>query len=254
MNSLYKFVAFAILFIVVSCNPNKRNNLLRVATAANLRFAMEEVNAAFEVETGIEVETITASSGKLTAQIKSGAPYDVFLSANYKYPNKLHQEGFSSDKPKLFCKGHLVIWTNKNLSFDSTLISLTDPSIEKIAIANPQTAPYGIAAEELLKNLKLYDKIKSKLIYAENVAQLNQYVLNKAVSVGITAKSAVLASKLKGVGKWENLPLNSYSSVQQYVIGLRSAKTTKGKTEKYLSFLSSLKAKEILKDYGYIAD
>ena len=151
----------------------------------------------------------------------------------------------------MLCKGQLVIWTNKELSLDSTLTNLTSATIEKIAIANPQNAPYGIAAKELLNNLNLYDSIKTKLIFAENVAQLNQYIINKAADIGITAKSAVLAPKLHRVGKWKELPIKLYSPVEQYVVKLKTESPATEIAQKYMQYLSSYEATELLQKYGY---
>lgn len=240
-----------ILSIYLSCNSTHSSKSLRVATAANLRFAMEELNLAFENETGFNVEMITASSGKLTAQIKNGAPFNVFLSASLMYPQTLFQQGYTESKPQLFCKGLLVIWTNKNILIDSTLEFIKSTDIQKIAIANPQNAPYGIAAEEILKNLNLYDTIKSKLIYAENVSQLNQYVLNKATDVGLTSKSAVLSPQLKNTGIWKELNHELYSPVMQYAVVLKSPAGQIEKAKKYVDFLKSKKAVSILNSYGY---
>ncbi|NJO89518.1 MAG: molybdate ABC transporter substrate-binding protein [Chloroflexia bacterium] len=212
---------------------------------------MEEINAKFENESGQKVEMITASSGKLTAQIKNGAPYDVFISANFKYPSALHNEGYTKDKPVLFCKGTLVVWANKDFIPDSTLANLTNPAIEKIGIANPQNAPYGIVAEELLKNLGLYDSIKSKIVFAENVSQLNQYVTNKVVDIGITAKSAVMSPKLKNIGRWKEIDSENYSVVNQFFIELKSSKKGNDKIGSYLKFLTTEKAKNILVKHGY---
>jgi molybdate transport system substrate-binding protein len=248
---LIKPIVYAGVSFLLMCSPATNSKKpLRVAVAANLRFVMEEVNVAFEKETGIGVEMVTASSGKLTAQIKSGAPYDVFLSANFKYPNSLYRDGYAKSKPVLFCKGTLVAWTNKSLVPDSTLANLTDTEIKKIGIANPQNAPYGIAAEELLKKLGLYSSIKSKLVFAENVSQLNQYVLNNAVDLAITAKSAVLSSKLKGIGEWKEIDTINYSVVKQYFVELKSKKNA-NVVEKYLDFFSSHRTEEILNKYGY---
>ncbi len=240
-----------LLVVFLSCNANKSRKLIRVATAANLRFVMEEINTEFENESGFKVEMITASSGKLTAQIESGAPYDVFISANFKYPNTLYNEGYTNGKPILFCKGTLVVWTNKDFIPDSTLTNLTNSNIEKIGIANPQNAPYGIAAEELLNNLGLFDSIKSKIVFAENVSQLNQYVINKAVDIGITAKSAVKSPKLKETGNWKEIDSKNYSVVNQFFIELKSQDNTSSMVDKYLKFLTSDMAKNILIKYGY---
>ena len=251
-----KIKNFLILSItlLISCNLKQNKTELRVATAANLRFAMEQVNSSFEKQFGIKVEMITASSGKLTAQIKNGAPYDIFLSANFKYPNTLYHEKLTQQKPVLFCKGVIIVWTNKDITLDSSLIFLKNPEIEKIAIANPKNAPYGIASEELLRNLNLYDEIKSKLIFAENVSQLNQYVINRATDVGLTSKSAVFIPKLKNTGKWKEIDTSLYTTVKQYVVELKRNDNPSPNTKKYIDFLFSEKAKKILKSYGYLTD
>ena len=244
-------ISFAFVSFLFSCNISDKEELIRVAAAANLRFVMEEINVAFEKETTIRVEMVTASSGKLTAQIKSGAPYEVFLSANFKYPNILYLEGYAENAPVLFCKGSLVVWTNKKKLLEPPLVNLADPKVGKIGIANPKNAPYGMAAEELLKNIGLYDSVRTKLVYAENVSQLNQYVLNEAVDIGITAKSAIMTSKLKGVGEWKAIDTAHHKSINQYLIKLKLKKLKTVKVNQYLNFLRSPKAKSIFNKYGY---
>lgn len=250
---LQLFVFAFVPFLLFCNNTDEKRDSLRIAVAANLRFAIEEINTEFEKKTGIIIDAVTASSGKLTAQIKNGAPYDAFLSANYKYPITLYQEGFAKTKPQLFCQGILVIWTTKDLFPDSTLANLVNPEITKIGIANPQNAPYGIAAEELLKNAGLIDILRTKLVYAENVSQLNQYVINRAVDYGITSKSAVMAPKLTNTGRWKEINYNSYTPVKQYFVKLK-VKNSKNDVDKYFSFLSSQKAKKILEKHGYFTD
>lgn len=244
-------VALLVLLVSISCNQARTPGTLRIATAANLRFAMEDINNAFEKESGDKVEMITASSGKLTAQIENGAPFDVFLSASFKYPQKLYEAGHTIGTPELFCKGMLVAWTNKNIPIDSILETLLSADIQKIGIANPQNAPYGIAAEEVLKKLNLFEKVKSKLIYAENVSQLNQYILNKVVDVGLTSKSAVLSPQLKNIGIWKEISPELYSPVMQYVVKLKFANKNSDGAKQYVEFLKGKKAKAILRAYGY---
>jgi len=189
------FVTFT--FVVSSCCSNNSSIPLRIAAASNLRYALEEINAEFEKETNIKVEMSAASSGKLTAQIQNGAPFDIFLSANKKYPYYLYENGFSIEKPKLFCCGLVVYWTNKDLNLKGDILEIKSENIQKIAIANPQNAPFGIAAVEALNSVSVYDSIKPKVIFAENVSQISQYVLNNNVDVGFTSKSVVLSPKSK---------------------------------------------------------
>lgn len=248
LNALIKSFSYIVLLLVLSGCSKPKSEVLRIACAANLRFAMEEVNAAFQKKHDLEVEMVTASSGKLTAQIKNAAPFDFFLSANFKYPNSLFKGGLANQKPILFCYGSLVVWTNSQKNIDSNLTFLLKDSIRKIAIANPENAPYGIAAVELLKSLKLYDKIKSKLVFAENVAQLNQYILNKVADVGITAKSAVKSTKLLNVGKWVELSAENYNKIGQYYIVIDEKNSN---INTYLEFLKSIDAKHILQKHGY---
>lgn len=248
MQSLTKSLSYVLLLLIFKGCSEPKSEVIRIACAANLRFAIEEVNAAFEKKHGLEVEMATASSGKLTAQIINGAPFDFFISANFKYPNTLFKKGFVKQKPVELCKGSLVAWTNNSINIDSSLAFLEEQQIKKIAIANPENAPYGIAAVELLSNLQLYNKIESKLVYAENVAQLNQYILNKVVDVGITAKSAVKSPKLLNVGKWVDISTDGYKEIGQYYI-VTNHKNNNLKT--YQDYIESKEAKEIIKKHGY---
>ena len=118
---------------------------ITVATAANVQYAMEELKKAFKRSTGITVHTVVASSGKLAAQIKSGAPFDLFLSANMKYPKYLRQHRFAVNDPKIYAYGSLVLWTLKPIELDKGIKSLLNPKIERIAIPNPKNAPSNLA-------------------------------------------------------------------------------------------------------------
>ena len=233
----------------LSCNSNKTKPL-RIAAASNLRYVLEELNAEFEKETGIKVEMSVASSGKLTAQIQNGAPFDVFLSANKKYPQFLFNNGFSTKKPKLFCSSLLVYWTNKEIVLKGDIYELELANIQRIAIANPQNAPFGQATVQALKSLLIYDSVKAKIVFAENVSQISQYVLNNNVDVGFSSKSLVLSPKLKGRGKWFDVDENLHEPINQFVILLKQKKLNKN-ANKYYKFLFTKKAQNIFKSYGY---
>ena len=144
---------FGILIVVVytlaGCQGGPNSNLT-IATAANMQFAMKALIKGFEASSGVTCHMVVSSSGKLTAQVKEGAPYDVFVAANLKYPNAVYEAGLAHFPAKVYALGALVLWSMDE-GITPSLEVLTDPSIHHIAIANPKTAPYGLAAEETLK-------------------------------------------------------------------------------------------------------
>lgn len=185
-------------------------NKITIAAAANVQFVLNELTKDFESSTGIKTEIILNSSGKLTAQIKEGAPYDVFVSADMKYPAELYKTGFAIDSPRVYANGLLVLWTTKDeVKPDPTLKVLTSNAVKKIAIANPQTAPYGEASVEAMNYYKVYDKVKDKLVYGESISQTNQFIISGSAEIGFTAKSIVLADEMKGKGIWVDIDRKS---------------------------------------------
>jgi len=238
---------FFLLFI--SCNQEEQNTLT-IATAANMQFAMHELTDAFTEETGLNCEIITSSSGKLTAQIKEGAPYDIFVSADMKFPNDLFESGFTLDKPRIYAYGKLVIWTmNTQLSPDFN--AMLKGHIHHIAMANPKTAPYGVAAEEVLKNKNIYNKLQSKLVFGESVAQTNQFIVSYAAEIGFTAKSIVLSKNMKDKGRWKEVDDRLYTPIAQGVVVLKNRNTRIKEAAQFQDFLFSVKGKEILNKFGY---
>ena len=226
---------------------------ITVAAAANVQYALDELKAEFKKETGIDVSVIIGSSGQLTAQIKAGAPYDVFISADMKYAEALYRDKAAVVSPKVYASGSLVVWSmKKKIKFDKELKILLSSSVKKIASANPATAPYGAAAIEALKYLGIYDKIKSKLVYGESIAQANQFIYSKAVDAGFTAKSVVLSPQMKGKGTWKEIDPGAYKPIEQGCVILKYGYDNhKDESEKFFRFLFSQKAKDILVKYGY---
>ena len=223
---------------------------LRVAVAANAQFVMEEIRTAFQKKTGITVESIVNSSGKLTTQIQQGAPYDVFLSADMAYPTTLHEQGLTTASPVVYAYGSLVLWTLGEFPLSTDLKGLLNENIRHVAIANPSTAPYGEAAVSLLKYTKLLEKVQPKVVYGESIAQVNQYVLTGSAEVGFTAKSVVLDPSLKGKGHWIDLPAKGYSPIAQGVVILKRTSQLKA-AEQFTTFLGSPAARRILQQFGY---
>lgn len=243
---------FLILIAIIEINTIAKSKIT-IAVAANVQYAMNELKAEFTRETGIDVTVIIGSSGQLTAQIKAGAPYDVFISADMKYPQTIYSDKFAVDSPKVYAKGSLVIWTmKKGITFDKRLKTLLGKSINKIAIANPITAPYGAATVEALKYFGIYKQVKDKLIYGESIAPTNQFIYSKAADAGFTAKSVVLSPQMEGKGKWMEIESDSYKRIDQGCVILKYGyNNQKDESIKFYNFLFSKKAKNILSKFGY---
>ena len=223
---------------------------LRVAVAANAQFVMEQLKTAFQKKTGIEVESIVNSSGKLTTQIQQGAPYDVFLSADMDYPQMLHKAGLTFAAPIVYAYGSLVLWTAGDLPVSADLKILSDPAVRHVAIANPATAPYGEAAVAFLKYKKILAQVQPKVVYGESIAQVNQYILTGAAEIGFTAKSVVLDPSLSKRGHWVDLPTKGYSPIAQGVVVLKRT-TLSNEAQQFVQFLRSREARHILQQFGY---
>lgn len=223
---------------------------ITIAVAANAQFAMKEIEKQYEKQTGKNVELIISSSGKLTAQIREGAPYDIFLSADMEYPQVLFKEGLAAE-PKVYAFGSLVLWTCK--SFASLNInSLLSSEVKTIAIANPKVAPYGEAAISVMKYYKVYEKAESKLVYGESISQVTHYITTQSADMGFTAKSVVLSPEMQGKGKWIDLDKRSYQPIEQGAVILNSsAKRNRAGVEDFYKYIFSESARKIFRKYGY---
>ncbi len=226
---------------------------ITVATAANMKYAATDIAKAFTKESGIDVKIITGASGKLAQQIMSGAPYDAFLSADIEYPAKLAQGGFTTTPSQTYAYGRLILWSDTGVNLSKGITILTDPSVKKIAIANPKTAPYGVEAMNAIRYYKVdIAAVTPKLVIAESISQVGAYVTTKAVDVGFMAKSIVLTPEMKNVGQWTEVDPKSYNTIDQAMVGLKNGSPENQiAAKKFLKFMSSVKAQEILKASGY---
>lgn len=246
-NSLHYLLAL-VFVLFLQCAPIKKD-ILRIATAANMQFAMPELVAAYQQQSGQDCEIILSSSGKLTAQIKAGAPFDVFVSADMKYPQLLFTADLTTSQPVVYAYGKLVLWTTKH-SQSPNFEYLFSPKTAKIALPNPQIAPYGRAAREVLHFNDTTRILDSKLVFGESIAQTNQFITTGAVDYGFTAKSVVLSSQLPVQGLWQELDNDQYQPIEQGVVVLKSSKLLSQATA-FKTFLLSPIAKEILDTFGY---
>lgn len=242
------FLLGILLFFGACQSPSTRPKLT-ISVASNMQFAVSEIAGAFTEKTKTPVDLIIGSSGKLTAQITEGAPYDVFLSADLKYPQQLYQNRLAVQSPKVYAYGKLVLWTH-NENVNPTIQGLTDETITHIALANPKTAPYGSAAIEVLKHHGIYGEVSQKLVFGESISQTNQFIMSEAAQVGFTAKSVVLSSNLKEKGKWSDVDSSDYTPIAQGIVLLNENRETKA----FYTFIFSEEAKKILKNYGYSVD
>lgn len=246
-------IIFFFLSILVEQPSYAQNNQITIAVAANVQYAIKDLKTEFNKESGIGTKIIIGSSGQLTAQINQGAPYDVFISADMMYPNTLYKDNMAVNKPRVYAYGSLVLWTmKKGIHFRKNFAELLNDHIQKIALANPRTAPYGVATVEALKYFKIYNKVKSKLIYGESIAPTNQYIISGAADIGFTAKSVVMSPVMKGKGHWTGINPSAYQPIKQgCVILTYGYRNHRKASETFYHFMFSKKARLILKKFGY---
>jgi molybdate transport system substrate-binding protein len=226
---------------------------LTVAVAANVQYTFDDLQTEFKRDTGHDLKPVYNSSGKFAAQIMNGAPFDVFLSADMEFPEKLHKEGFTAAAPKAYAYGTLVLWTMNDLDLKNWQSTLAGLAVKKIAIANPKTAPYGRETVRALNHLKLYEALRPKFVYGESIAQTNQYIYSKAADAGFTAKSVVASPEMQGRGTWIELPKGAYQPIAQGAVILRHGQQTKPKlAQQFYDFMYSAKARAILERHGYL--
>lgn len=237
-----------------SCkNATDPSSSLTVAVAANAQYAAVAIKEAFEQQTQIRVTLVIASSGKLTAQIQQSAPYDLFLSADMDYPLYLFDEGRAVTPPQVYATGELVLWTkDQDLALDEPAAVLLQSDIQRIAIAQVRTAPYGKAAQSWLVQQGLLRKIEPKLVFGESIAQVNAYVLSGAVQLGFTARSVVVSPQLAGQGNYRVLAADSYPAIEQgLVITQYGQENHPEACQSFWNFMQSTPAQTILQQYGY---
>ncbi len=241
-----------LLFVLLSTCIFTQAQKLRIAVAANAQFVSKKLAEEFKKQTGADADLIVSSSGKLTTQIEQGARFDIFLSADMKYPQELAEKSLTLEQPKIYAYGQLVLWVlNKDLKL-SKPADLLLPGYKKIAVANPALAPYGEAAMQVLTKLGLSDRLRMKLVFGESIGQVNQYLLTGATEAAFTAKSIVLDPEQQDKGKWIAINENLYKPIAQGVVILKSA-TGKNleDAQKFYAFLFGSRGRQILKAYGY---
>lgn len=248
LGKMTKVLLYATYWIALVGCGQSTDLKLTIAVAANMQFAMEEIVNAFEQKSGLNCATVVSSSGKLTAQISEGAPYDILVSADMKYPEKLFQTGIAVEQPVIYAYGVLVMWSTVK-GFQPSIELLQSPEVRHVALPNPKTAPYGAAAMEVLQHYGILESIQRKLVYGESISQTNQFIISRSAEIGFTAKSVVLSSQMKETGNWAELNQDLYAPLAQGIVVLDNERRNLSK--QFFDFLFSPDAKEILLKYGY---
>ena len=226
-----------------------------VAAASDLQFALVEVAAAFKRRTGQSVKLTFGSSGNFARQIRQGAPFQVFFSANEDFVRDLARDGFTRGPGELYAIGRIVIMVPKGsaLKADGRLAdlkaALADGRLKRLAIANPEHAPYGTRAEEALRHAGLWEAVKPRLIYGENVSQAAQFAVSGNADGGIIAYSLVLAPQVAALGTYELIPEEWHRPLRQSMVLTRSAGPA---AEAFLAFARSAEARVIFRKFGFV--
>ncbi len=226
---------------------------LTVAAASDLQSALPAIASQFEKETGERLRLTFGSSGNFFTQIQNGAPFDVFLSADIDYPRRLEASGHA-ERGSLYeyATGRLVLWTRKDSGIDlgRGLIVLADPRVRRIAIANPEHAPYGRAAVAALRHEGLYERVRQKFVRGENISQAAQFADSGSADVGLLALSLALAPALKSSGAYTDIPQSWHPPIEQGAIILTSSRQ-KVLARQFLDYLKKPDALRILQSYGF---
>ncbi|MCB5189833.1 molybdate ABC transporter substrate-binding protein [Methylobacillus arboreus] len=227
----------------------------RIAAAADLKFVLEELSQTFEKQGGEKPAITYGSSGAITTQINNGAPFELFLSADEDYVTKLNAGGFTRDEGVLYATGHLVIVAPKQapLEVDSELkglqAALQAGKLQRLAIANPEHAPYGRRAVEVLKHAGIWEQIQPRLVLGENVAQAAQFAISGSTDGGIVALSLVKSPQLAGSVKYAEIPESWHSPQRQRMVLLKNSGSN---AKAFYDFLQQPAARQVFSRYGFV--
>ena len=225
---------------------------ITIAAAADLRFAMDEIVKQFRTAQPDDViDVIYGSSGKFFTQIQQGAPYDLFFSADIGYPHELEKSGFAGAPAVPYATGRIVLWSPSRDASKMTLKDLANPKIGKVAIANPQHAPYGKRAEEALRALGLWEKVEPKLVYGENIAHAAQFVQTGNAQVGIIALALALSPELASKGGYWLIPDHLHQPLEQGFVITRRAQG-KALAQRFADYMGSPAARAVMTRYGFV--
>jgi len=228
---------------------------LTIAAASDLQAVLPEIAARFESATGVHATLAFGSSGNLSTQIENGAPFDVFLSADVAYPERLIADRHAfPDTLVRYARGRLVLWTRADSGLDvgRGLSVLTDAAVRRIAIANPEHAPYGRAAVEAMRRAQVYDRVREKLVLGENISQAAQFARSGNADAGLLARSLALGAGLRDVGRFVDVPSTLHAPIEQAAVVLSRSKEPDA-ARRFVAFLRTSEIAELLRASGFEA-
>ena len=231
---------FALVLLLACAAATQAQQTLRVAAAADLQPLLPKVLAEFSAQTGIHTQASYKSSSTLATAIINGAPFDLFLAADFSFPQRVIDAGRAEEPaPVPYASGTLVLWTRNGGPFnDLTLGSLRSSALRSLAIANPQHAPYGRAAVAALHHMGLYDTLKPKLAMAENIAQAAQFVESGNAQLGLISLTSALTPRLKASGHFVTVPNGDYPPILQCAVVVKGSPDAKA-AHQFLTYLAS---------------
>ena len=250
---LIKFEGMALVATVVFVLGVGHAQEITVAAASDLQFVMADLAGKFQKDTGKNVKLTFGSSGNFFQQIQNGAPFDVFFSANIDYARKLDESSLTEPGTLFqYATGKIVIWVaaDSKLDISAGLTALANPAVKKIAIANPQHAPYGQAAVAALKKEGVYDKVSDRFVLGENISQTASFVVSGAADAGIVALSLALSPTMKDKGRYVEIPPADYPAIEQACVVLKSSKE-KETAKAFVNYIKTQAAAELFRAYGF---
>jgi molybdate transport system substrate-binding protein len=226
---------------------------LTIAAASDLQAVLPTIASDFEKQTGVTTRVTFGSSGNFFSQLQNGAPFDLFFSADLEYPRQLVKGGQAlGDTLSEYASGRIVVWARKDAGLDlrAGLRVLADPRVRKVAIANPEHAPYGRAAVAALRHENLYDAVQPKLVFGENISQAAQFVQSGNADAGIVALSVALVPALKSVGVYAEIPSTFHPPIRQGAVVIRTSNHQQAARD-FLAFLRRPASLKLLADFGF---
>jgi molybdate transport system substrate-binding protein len=245
------FVIALFWLIALPAGLGQQDRTLRIAAAADLEPVLPAFMTEFHSQTGVNVEASYASSATLATQIINGGPFDLFLSADMTFPQRVIEARFAdSASPMPYAQGTLVLWARNDSPIQQLSVdALRLPSLAKVAVADPAHAPYGRAAKTAIENLGLSDALKDKLVIAENIAQTAQFVESGNAEIGFISLTSALTPRLKSAGRYVELPASAYPPILQGAVVIKNS-SHRDEAHKFLDFLKSATARSQLSERG----
>jgi molybdate transport system substrate-binding protein len=224
---------------------------VNAAVASNFSAPMKQIAALFQQQSGDTVKLSFGSTGKFYAQIKGGAPFDVFVAADTATPQRLDDEGLTVNGSRfIYALGNLVLWSAQPGYVDDQGAVLRKGDYTRLSIADPKLAPYGMAAKQTLEKLALWNSIRNRMVMGENITQTYQFVATGNAELGFVALSQVMRDGKVRQGSWWRVPAQMYKPIRQSAVLLSGAKD-KAAAQAFLDFLKSKKAAAVIRSYGY---